>query len=162
MRIFTTGVFDILHRGHLNILTQAAALGDLVVGIMTDQGVEDTKGTRPILTLEERDAQVRSLPFVSEVIHYTNVDQRDNYRSVKPDIVVQGDELEVLGDGAVFIVDGSTIRFSSLSGTSRHGVTSIFGVSLHVLSDGDRFDLVHRLPDTETAERELPERQIAK
>jgi cyanophycinase len=77
-------------------------------------------------------------------------------------IVVQGDELEVVGDGAVFIVDGSTIRFSSLSGTSRHGVTSIFGVSLHVLSDGDRFDLANRLPDTETAERELPERQVAK
>ena len=45
--IFTTGVFDILHRGHLNILTQAAALGELIVGIMTDQGVEDTKGSRP-------------------------------------------------------------------------------------------------------------------
>jgi glycerol-3-phosphate cytidylyltransferase len=92
VRIFTTGVFDILHRGHLNILTQAAALGELVVGIMTDQGVEDTKGSRPILSLDERDAQVRSLPFVSEVIHYTDVDQRDNYRSVKPDIVVQGDD----------------------------------------------------------------------
>jgi glycerol-3-phosphate cytidylyltransferase len=92
VRIFTTGVFDILHRGHLNILTQAAALGELVVGIMTDQGVQDTKGSRPILTLEERDAQVRSLPFVSEVIHYTDVDQRENYRTVKPDIVVQGDD----------------------------------------------------------------------
>jgi cytidyltransferase-like protein len=92
MRVFTTGVFDILHRGHLNILTQAAALGDLTVGIMTDQGVEDTKGARPILTLEERDAQIRSLPFVDEVIHYTDVDQRSNYASIKPDIVVQGDD----------------------------------------------------------------------
>lgn len=92
MRVFTTGVFDILHRGHLNILTQAAALGDLVVGIMSDQGVEDTKGTRPILTLEERDAQIRSLPFVAEVIHYTDTDQRPNYAAVRPDIVVQGDD----------------------------------------------------------------------
>ena len=40
MRVYTTGVFDILHRGHLNILTQAAALGELTVGIMTDQGVQ--------------------------------------------------------------------------------------------------------------------------
>lgn len=92
MRVFTTGVFDILHRGHLNILTQAAALGDLTVGIMTDQGVEDTKGARPILSLEERDAQIRSLPFVDDVIHYTDLDQRSNYASVKPDIVVQGDD----------------------------------------------------------------------
>ena len=92
MRVFTTGVFDILHRGHLNILTQAAALGELTVGIMTDQGVEDTKGARPILSIEERDAQIRSLPFVSDVIHYTDVDQRSNYASLKPDIVVQGDD----------------------------------------------------------------------
>jgi cytidyltransferase-like protein len=92
MRIYTTGVFDILHRGHLNILTQAAALGELTVGIMSDQGVEDTKGARPILTLEERDAQIRSLPFVADVIHYTDVDQRENYARVQPDIVVQGDD----------------------------------------------------------------------
>ncbi len=92
MRIYTTGVFDILHRGHLNILTQAAALGDLTVGVMSDQGVEDTKGARPILTLEERDAQIRSLPFVDDVIHYTDVDQRDNYAQLRPDIVVQGDD----------------------------------------------------------------------
>lgn len=92
MRVFTTGVFDILHRGHLNILTQAAALGELTVGIMTDQGVEDTKGARPILSLEERDAQIRSLPFVSNVIHYTDVDQRANYAKLRPDIVVQGDD----------------------------------------------------------------------
>lgn len=92
MRVYTTGVFDILHRGHLNILTQAAALGELTVGIMTDQGVEDTKGARPILTLEERDAQIRSLPFVAEVIHYTDTDQRPNYAALRPDIVVQGDD----------------------------------------------------------------------
>jgi cytidyltransferase-like protein len=92
MRVFTTGVFDILHRGHLNILTQAAALGELTVGIMTDQGVEETKGARPILTLEERDAQIRSLPFVAQVIHYTDTDQRANYAALKPDIVVQGDD----------------------------------------------------------------------
>jgi cytidyltransferase-like protein len=92
MRVYTTGVFDILHRGHLNILTQASALGELVVGIMTDHGVEEAKGVRPILSLEERDAQVRSLPFVAEVIHYTDTDQRPNYASVKPDVVVQGDD----------------------------------------------------------------------
>ncbi len=92
MKVYTTGVFDILHRGHLNILTQAAALGELTVGIMTDQGVEYTKGTRPILSLQERDAQIRSFPFVAEVIHYNQTEQRPYYESVKPDIVVQGDD----------------------------------------------------------------------
>lgn len=98
MRAYTTGVFDILHRGHLNILTQAAALGELTVGIMTDHGVEATKGARPILSLEERDAQIRSLPFVSQVIHYTDPDQRNNYATLKPDIVVQGDDWLHSGD----------------------------------------------------------------
>lgn len=92
MRVYTTGVFDILHRGHLNILTQAAALGELTVGIMTDQGVELTKGGRPILSLEEREAQIRSLPFVAQVVHYTDPDQRPKYASIRPDIVVQGDD----------------------------------------------------------------------
>lgn len=92
MRVYTTGVFDLLHRGHLNILTQAAALGEVIVGIMTDHGVEAAKGQRPVLSIEERDAQIRSLPFVSDVLHYSEVDQRPNYEKIAPDIVVQGDD----------------------------------------------------------------------
>lgn len=90
--VYTTGVFDILHRGHLNILTQAATLGDLTVGIMTDEGVARAKGQPPILTLAERDAQVRSLPFVGNVIHYEETDQRENYARLGVEIVVQGDD----------------------------------------------------------------------
>jgi glycerol-3-phosphate cytidylyltransferase len=92
MKVYTTGVFDLLHRGHLNILTQAAALGDLIVGIMTDKGVENTKARRPILTLEERTAQLQSLPFVASVVPYTDPDQRPVYERLKPDIIVQGDD----------------------------------------------------------------------
>lgn len=111
MRVYTTGVFDILHRGHLNILTQAAALGELTVGIMTDQGVEGTKGTRPILSLEEREAQIRSLPFVANVLHYSDPDQRSNYAAMKPDIVVQGDDW-------LFSAD----RTAALSYLREHGI----------------------------------------
>jgi cytidyltransferase-like protein len=91
-RVYTTGVFDILHRGHLEVLTRAAALGSLTVGIMTDLGVEKSKGVLPILNLAEREAQIRSLPFVASVVHYTNTDQVGMYESVRPQIVVQGDD----------------------------------------------------------------------
>lgn len=74
------------------MLTQAAALGRLTVGIMTDLGVEKAKGTPPILSLSERDAQIRSLPFVSDVIHYAETDQVGMYESLQPQIVVQGDD----------------------------------------------------------------------
>jgi cytidyltransferase-like protein len=92
MKVYTTGVFDLLHRGHLNILTQAAALGELVVGVMSDAGVEATKGRRPILTTEERLAQIRSLPFVADAFAYADTDQCANYESIKPDVIVQGDD----------------------------------------------------------------------
>lgn len=91
-KIYTTGVFDILHRGHINVLTQAAALGDLTVGVMTDSGVESTKGRLPILTLAERVDQLRSLPFVREVVAYADTDQTPQYEKIKPEIVVQGDD----------------------------------------------------------------------
>jgi cytidyltransferase-like protein len=127
MKVYTTGVFDILHRGHLNILTQAAALGDLIVGIMTDDGVEATKGSRPILTLEERDAQISSLPFVSQVIHYSDTDQRENYDRLKPDIVVQGDDWLYSGDrtDAMRHLQKNQIRLVLLPRTSGISTTEI-------------------------------------
>lgn len=127
MKVYTTGVFDILHRGHLNILTQAAALGELVVGIMTDEGVEATKGSSPILSLEERDAQVSSLPFVSEVIHYSDIDQRPNYALVEPDVVVQGDDWLYSSDRgqAIEYLQAHQIRLVLLPRTSGISTTEI-------------------------------------
>lgn len=146
MRIYTTGVFDILHRGHLNILTQAAALGDLTVGIMTDKGVEKTKGRRPILSLEERTAQLRSLPFVSGVIAYTDPDQRPQYESVRPDVVVQGDDWLHSGDrsAALAYFAEKKIRLVLLPRTEGISTTEIRNrISRSVRNDG-RF-LLERL-----------------
>lgn len=97
-KVYTTGVFDIMHRGHLNILTQAAALGDLIVGIQSDKWVEKLKGRPPVLSLEERVAQLKSLPFVSSVLVYGDPDQIPLYESIKPEIIVQGDDWLHSGD----------------------------------------------------------------
>ncbi len=94
--VLSFGVFDVLHVGHLNILTSAHALGEkLIVAVQDDAGVEAHKGQPPILTLAERMEQVRALPFVDSVTDYSTGEGRDAIaicREYKPTIVVQGDD----------------------------------------------------------------------
>lgn len=61
-------------------------------------------------------------------------------------IFEDAENFRVIGSGAVYVVDGSTIDFSSLSEKNSEGIISIFNVRLHVLTKGDRFDLVKRVP----------------
>ncbi len=62
-------------------------------------------------------------------------------------IVVDRDErFRVLGSGAVYVVDGTGVSYSSLSERRPEGVLSIFDVKVHVLGDGDTYDLTHRCP----------------
>jgi cytidyltransferase-like protein len=95
-KVLSFGVFDVLHVGHLNILTNARAMGDsLVVAVQDDAGVLASKGQAPILTLSERMEQLRALPFVDSVIDYSSGKGADAVavcRRERPDIVVQGDD----------------------------------------------------------------------
>ena len=62
-------------------------------------------------------------------------------------IIVERDEyFKVLGSGAVYIVDGTGITYTSLAEDRSRMVVSLFNVTLHVLTDGDKYDLVHREP----------------
>lgn len=91
--IYTTGVFDLLHVGHLNILRRASALGDkLIVGVQTDESVLKQKGELPQYNCEDRMEIVRSIEFVDAVIPYSDVGQRGVLETIKPDIMVQGDD----------------------------------------------------------------------
>lgn len=100
--VLSFGVFDVLHVGHLNILTSAHALGErLLVAVQDDAGVEAYKGQPPILTLSERMEQVRALPFVDSVIEYSSAEGRDAAavcREHRPNIIVQGDDWLYSGD----------------------------------------------------------------
>ena len=92
--VYTSGVFDILHRGHFNILAKARALGDrLTVGIQKDRAVLKSKGYYPILSTEERVEQMRALPYAHKVVtYYSGTDQADVLGRVRPNIMVQGDD----------------------------------------------------------------------
>lgn len=96
--IFTNGVFDVLHRGHVTLLAQARALGAaLVVGVNTDASVRRLgKGTdRPINTEEDRLALVAALESVDLVVPF---DDDTPYRligSIRPDVIVKGGDYDM-------------------------------------------------------------------
>ena len=97
--IYTTGVFDLLHIGHIKILKRARALGDkLTVGVQDDDSVEEQKGERPILNSNERMAMLEALHIVDNTICYTNTDQLDMLDLIKPNIMVQGSDWEESSD----------------------------------------------------------------
>ncbi len=61
-------------------------------------------------------------------------------------ILVKGERFEVLGSGAVYVVDGSHVSHTNIAEGSPDKVLSLFGLTIHVLSDGDTYDIAQRLP----------------
>lgn len=95
MNIFVNGTFDILHRGHLELLNYAKSLGDyLYVGIDTDERVKEKKGpTRPIHNQEERKFFLENLKAVDEVKLFSSDEELEGLvKSFKPDIMVVGSD----------------------------------------------------------------------
>lgn len=85
---------DIIHNGHLAILKKAAALGEVTVGLLTDEAVASFKHY-PLIPLEERIQMFESLKGVSRVVVQESLDYTDILRKLKPDIVVHGDDWQV-------------------------------------------------------------------
>ena len=95
MNIFVNGTFDILHRGHLELLNYAKSLGDyLCVGIDTDGRVREKKGlTRPIHNQDERKFFLENLKAVDEVKLFSSDEELEGLvKSFKPDIMVVGSD----------------------------------------------------------------------
>lgn len=87
--VFTNGVFDLLHSGHLHLLKESKKLGDyLIVGIDSDERVKKIKPGRPINNQEDRKLLLQSLKDVDEVIIFD--DLLSLILSVRPDVLVKG------------------------------------------------------------------------
>lgn len=82
---------DVIHHGHINIINEAAKLGEVTVGLLTDKAVASYKRL-PHLTYEEREAMVAGLKGVLKVVPQETLDYRPNLETIKPDIVVDGDD----------------------------------------------------------------------
>ncbi|TMQ51789.1 MAG: D-glycero-beta-D-manno-heptose 1-phosphate adenylyltransferase [Candidatus Eisenbacteria bacterium] len=90
--VFTNGVFDLLHRGHVEYLEEARALGDhLVVGVNSDASVRRIKGPeRPLVPAAERAELLAALACVDLAIVFEDDTPERLIRQVEPDVLVKG------------------------------------------------------------------------
>jgi glycerol-3-phosphate cytidylyltransferase len=96
--VYTVGVWDMFHLGHLNLLKTAKALGDrLIVGVNTDELVLQYKGHLPLLCFEDRIAVVQACRYVDCAIPATSLEKDALLRELDVDILVHGDDKRILG-----------------------------------------------------------------
>ena len=90
---YTTGVFDLFHIGHLNILRRAKqCCGHLIVGVSTDELVEEYKRKRPIVPFEERIDIVSAIRYVDQVVAQTSMDKLAAWEKLHFDALFHGDD----------------------------------------------------------------------
>lgn len=92
--VFTNGVFDLLHEGHVDLLRRARALGDLlVVGVNDDASSRQLKGEgRPINNARERQAMLQALDCVDHAVIFEGLTASAVVTAVRPDVYVKGDD----------------------------------------------------------------------
>jgi D-beta-D-heptose 7-phosphate kinase/D-beta-D-heptose 1-phosphate adenosyltransferase len=125
--VFTNGVFDLLHPGHVRYLQQARALGDaLVVGVNSDRSVRANKGaSRPINPEHERAEVVAALASVDAVVVFDADTPQDLIAALAPDVLVKGADWAadaIVGRDIVERRGGRVVRIPVEAG---HATTSI-------------------------------------
>jgi rfaE bifunctional protein nucleotidyltransferase chain/domain len=94
--VFTNGVFDLLHPGHIDVLAQARSQGDaLIVGVNSDSSVRRLKGPeRPVRTEAERAYVLAALRDVDAVVTFSEETPLALIRHLRPDVLVKGGDYE--------------------------------------------------------------------
>ena len=90
-KVYVSLIADLLHAGHINILKEAAKLGDVTVGLLTLQACGELNDI-PYLDYEKRKEVLENLTMVKEVIPQEHASYRENLLKLKPDFVVHGDD----------------------------------------------------------------------
>ncbi len=90
--VFTNGCFDLLHKGHLDLLSNAAAFGDkLFVGLNSDKSVKKLKGdSRPIQNEKIRAQKLLELKYVNHVIIFEDLTPQKLIHTMTPNVLVKG------------------------------------------------------------------------
>jgi D-beta-D-heptose 7-phosphate kinase/D-beta-D-heptose 1-phosphate adenosyltransferase len=121
--VFTNGVFDLLHAGHVSLLVAARALGDcLVVGVNSDASVRRLKGKgRPIVPLGERMEMLAGLKPVDYVVPFGEATPARLIRTVLPHVLVKGSDYrkaDIVGRATVETAGGRVVRVRLRAGRS--------------------------------------------
>lgn len=121
--VFTNGCFDILHRGHVEYLAQAAQLGHrLVVGLNSDSSVKRLKGdSRPINDWYARAEVLASLQWVDAVVGFDEDTPKNLIETTVPDLLVKGGDYkaeDVVGYDFVKANGGDTVIINFVDGYS--------------------------------------------
>ena len=112
--VFTNGCFDLLHKGHIDLLSRASEFGDkLIVGINSDESVKIIKGkNRPIEDQTTRKKNLLTLKYVDDVYIFEESTPLKMIKSICPDVLVKGADYDVHEIiGAKFVLDnGGKVR----------------------------------------------------
>ncbi len=136
---YTTGVYDMFHIGHLNILKKAKEQCDyLIVGVSTDEVVQSYKHKTPIIPFEERISIIRELKCVDEAVPQTSMDKMDAWERLHFDAIFHGSDWK-----------GSAMYNEMIEKFSAIGVDVVFlphteGVSSTLLSE-----VLHKIQEGE-------------
>lgn len=115
--VFTNGVFDVLHRGHVEYLAKSKEFGDvLVVGINSDSSVKRLKGNgRPLNSEEDRVVVLDSLRYVDYTIVFEEDTPYELIRTIRPDVLVKGSDYDASvtePDNKKYIVGSDIVKIS--------------------------------------------------
>ncbi|MCB2201216.1 D-glycero-beta-D-manno-heptose 1-phosphate adenylyltransferase [bacterium] len=121
--VFTNGCFDLLHLGHIDYLSKAKDLGDvLIIGVNTDDSVRRLKGdTRPITNEKSRATIIASLQFVTAVVLFGEDTPYNLIQQVQPDVLVKGSDYkpeDIVGYDIVKAKGGEVVTIDYLEGYS--------------------------------------------
>ena len=121
--VFTNGVFDLLHPGHIRYLRDARALGDaLIVAVNSDQSVRSNKGSgRPINPAAERVEVLLSLECVDAAVIFDEKTPHDIISAIQPDVLVKGSDWgpdNIVGRDVVEARGGRVVRMDLAPGFS--------------------------------------------
>lgn len=141
---YTTGVYDLFHIGHLNILKSAKKQCDyLIVGVSTDDLVKEYKAKTPIIPYEERAAIVESIRYVDKVIPQTTMDKKKAWEKIRFDALFHGDDWKGsnLYNKYEEEFNGTNVEFVFLPHTEGTSSTKITTILNKLLAEDKEIDL---------------------